>query len=281
MINYSGYYPIKHYFPPPEYKGPGVGSLIGNANFLGKFLVLIMPLFIAYYFTAKNKAGKIFLGAGFTLCLCTLILTFTRASWFGFIVEIFIFAFLACRGTFRKDIKRILALMVFICIISCISFYALLLNENIKVNLFNIIEDRFSSAFDFKEGAGVAPRLFLWKKTIGIIQERPFFGFGPDTHTKAMSKFNLEYCLKFNDWGLHKKGGKKIIRFDKWSIIDRAHNNYLDITIGQGLIGLMAYLSIVVTFLVWLRRTIKQEEDIPRKIIFCGIFVSFCGCLVN
>ena len=80
-----------------------------------------------------------------------------------------------------------------------------------------------------------------------------------------MSTFNLEYIKKFNDR----------------VIIDRAHNNYLDITVAQGVIGLAAYMWIIVTFLVWLRRTMKKEKDIPKRIIFCGIFASFCGYLVN
>jgi hypothetical protein len=51
--------------------------------------------------------------------------------------------------------------------------------------------------------------------------------------------------------------------------------------IGQGLFGLAAYMSIIITFLVWLKKTINQERDIPKRIMFCGIFSAFCGYLVN
>ncbi|MBW2183887.1 MAG: hypothetical protein JRF49_08485 [Deltaproteobacteria bacterium] len=77
------------------------------------------------------------------------------------------------------------------------------------------------------------------------------------------------------------EGGKEIIKFYNWTVIDRAHNNYLDIAIALGLIGLAAYMSIIITFLIWLWRTVKSEEDFFKRIIFCGIFASFCGCLVN
>ena len=88
----------------------------------------------------------------------------------------------------------------------------------------------------------MANRLFVWKKTIGVIKERPLLGFGPDAHSKAMQSFNLEYCLKFNDWSLHKRGEQEVIRFAGLTLLDRAHNNYLDVTLSQGLVGLAAYM---------------------------------------
>lgn len=279
ILNYSGYYPIKHLVPFSGREGPGVGSLMGNPNFLGKYLVIILPLFIAYYFSARNVTLSIFYSAGFLLCLCALILTFTRASWLGFLIGIVIFGLLTGKAILRESRKRILASMLAICIIVSISMCALLPKE--EGYFFNYVKDNIHSAFDLKKGAGVATRLFLWEKAIAIIKERPLVGFGPDTNGIAMQNYNLEYCMKFNDWEKHIEGGKEIIKFYNWTVIDRAHNNYLDITIGQGLIGLAAYMSIIITFLVWLWRTVKSEDDFFKRIIFCGIFASFCGCLVN
>jgi len=281
IMNYNGYYPIKQLVPNPEQKGLGLGSLIGNANFLGKFLVLIMPLSIAYYLTAINEARKYFYGAVFMLCLFSLIVTFTRASWLSFIVGLVIFAFIIGREIFRNNMRKILVSVLVICFIAGISFYALLLHGESKENIFDIVKKRIYSSFDLEKGIGITTRLFVWKRTIGLIQERPLVGYGPDTHVKAMSKLNLEYGLEFNEWVLREEWGKKILRFNKWTVLDRAHNNYLDITIGQGLIGLVTYLSIILAFLVWLRRIIKQEEDISKRTIYCGIFAAFCGCLIN
>jgi len=95
------------------------------------------------------------------------------------------------------------------------------------------------------------------KKLWGIIKERPIFGYGPDTHVKVMRSFNLEYSRKFNNY----------------VVIDRAHNNYLDIAVGQGLFGLGAYLSIIVTFMAWLWKTIKMERERSLKILLCCIFL--------
>ena len=116
-----------------------------------------------------------------------------------------------------------------------------------------------------REGRGSATRLFVWKKVIKLIQKRPVVGFGPDTHVIPMSTFNQEYIERFQDR----------------VIIDRAHNNYLDVAVAQGLIGLGTYLSVIITFLVWLWRTMRQEEDPCRRIVFCGLLAAFCGYLIN
>jgi len=264
IIQFSGYNPTEHFLP--LFRHNRINSTIGNTNFLGKFLVLVLPLFMAYYLTATSMAEKFFLGAGGMFSVCTLFLTFTRASWVGFFVACILFAFITGREILWKKKNRILALMLIGIVFSAgiLSFASVKLKTPQGRRLFEAKERIFSS-FDVKEGKGVATRLFVWKKVMGIIQKRPLIGFGPDTHVIPMSTFNMEYIRKFNDR----------------VIIDRAHNNYLDITVAQGVIGLAAYMWIIITFLVWLRRTMKQEEDISKRILFCGIFASFCGYLVN
>ncbi len=278
IINYFGYFPIKHLVPMRR-EGSGEGSFIGNANFLGKFLVLVLPLASAYYLTVKTKVDKVFLSTSVLILLYALLLTFTRASWVGCMVGFVTFFILTSRTILREKRKWILVSMIPALVMVVISTLPLLPDK--KQNVTDILKERIYSVFNFKEGSGVATRIFVWKKTIGIIQERPLIGYGPDAHVKAMEKFNLDYALKFNNWVQIEEEGKKIIRFNNWTLLDRAHNNYLDITVGQGLIGLAAYLIIIIAFQIWLWRTIKYEEDSAMRIIFSGIFASVSGYLVN
>lgn len=264
IIQYSGYNPTEHFIP--LFRHNRINSTIGNTNFLGKFLVLVIPLYMAYYLIATNRAEKCFLGAGILLTICTLFLTFTRASWFGFCIACILFTWLAGGDIIWKKKKRIIALMLIALGFSiCIVLYASAKGENPQGQRIFVVKDRIFSSFDIKEGRGVATRLFVWRKVIGLIQERPFIGFGPDTHVLPMSTFNLEYIRKFNDR----------------VIIDRAHNNYLDITVAQGLIGLATYLLIIIIYLIWLGQTIKHEKNASHRILFGGILSSFVGYLIN
>ena len=107
--------------------------------------------------------------------------------------------------------------------------------------------------------------MYLWGKALELIKERPLLGYGLDTHELAFRKFNLDYSRRFNVFG----------------VIDRSHNNYLDMAIAQGLLGLSAYLWIIITFLIWLIKTLSAEQDITRTIWYCGVIASVAGYLLN
>ncbi len=91
------------------------------------------------------------------------------------------------------------------------------------------------------------------------------FGYGPDTHAIPLRAFNLEYARRFNDW----------------TIIDRAHNNYLDIALAQGLAGLTAYLALLATMLALLVRNMRTACDERRRVLYAGVLAAFGGYLIN
>jgi len=280
MLNYAGYYPLQ-FDKALAARGPGVGSLTGNANFLGKFLVLVLPLFLACFFTAPQRQGRILFGAGFLMCTGGLLVSFTRATWLGAAVALAAMRLLAGREKLSQ-MGRPLLFLVCCCTAAAAVCWGLLSGE-VKGKIAATVQERFRSAVVFHEGrGGAASRLFVWRRSLGLIKQRPLFGYGPDAHMVAMRAFNLEYCLRFNDWTrAENKEGKETIRFYNWTVLDRAHNNYLDMAISQGLFGLAAYLSVVVTFMVWLWRVLRTEADSAKKLFFCGIFAAFCGCLTN
>jgi len=266
-FQYAGYSFTEHFIVSFRQTEHRVGSTIGNPNFLAKFLVLVLPLYLAYLINSPSPGAKIVFAAGFVLSFCALIFTFTRSSWIGFGVSMAFF-FLICPGKqpVSRRMKKIVlsAGLVLLIFFSVGVYFAEETPEN-RETFWGTMKYKLHSAFDLEQGMGTATRLFVWKKTAGIIAERPLFGHGPDTHVRVMRRFNLEYCRKFNNY----------------VVIDRSHNNYLDIAVAQGLFGLGAYLSVVVTFITWLWRTFQQERHSDRKRVYACILASFCGYLVN
>jgi len=112
---------------------------------------------------------------------------------------------------------------------------------------------------------GVATRLYAWKRALLLIKERPWLGYGPETLEIAFKKYTIEYMKTFND----------IVS------IDRAHNNYIDTAFSLGLIGLGAYLAVIVTFLGHLFNLLKRTGDNFHKLLYAGIISGFCGYLIN
>ena len=279
IANYGGYYPIGQLVHQRGYLGPGVGSTVGNPNFLGKFLVLILPLSLAYGCASRSRVQTLYGTVAFLACLVALVLTFTRASWLAFFIEMIIFFSITGRMLLRKKGVMVAGTAIVTCVVAALLYWGGA--QDSGRDFFDLAGKKIYGSFDFGKGRGVATRLFVWEKTIGMVRERPLFGFGPDAQSKAMEAFNLEYCLRFNDWSIADRGDQRVIRFSGLTLLDRAHNNYLDVALTQGLVGLAAYLATVITFLVWLIRTLRGEKNSSLRIIYCGLAASFCGYLVN
>lgn len=264
IVQYLGYNVTEHF--DPLFRHNRINSTIGNTNFLGKFLAFVLPLFLACYLTTNGIVRKILLGCGMIVCLCTLFLTFTRASWLGILCAGIIFVSTAGRRLLREKRKTI-ATLIIITLLFCLSvvLYAAARKNNPQGQRIFAIKERILSSLDLQKGQGTATRLFVWKRVPRLILQRPIVGYGPDTHVIPMSSFNQEYIRTFHDR----------------VIIDRAHNNYLDIAVAQGLLGLGSYLAVVVTFLIWLRNRIVAEQAAARRLLSCGIFAAFCGYFVN
>lgn len=271
LVQYFGFDPTEHFFYRYWRRGPGVGSTIGNPNFLGKYLVLIIP--IIFSLCLKNATGKRSLGTmgSLAVCFAALIATFTRASWLSIVIGFAFFFPLAINKHLLKGKGKKVALIMILLsgIVVFFNIYAPEENEK-NVSSFKQKESggvvkRSISTVEFKEGRGIATRLFVWKRALFLIRERPWLGYGLETFPIAFRKYNDEYTKRFNDF----------------IVVDRAHNNYIDTTFALGILGLGTYCAVIFTFLTYLYRLVKRTENSSRQLFYTGIFSGFCGYLIN
>jgi O-antigen ligase len=265
LIQYTGYNPTRHFILLMRQVENRPGSTIGNPNFLGKFLVLMTPLFIVYYFRARSIFERLLGAAGCLIACAGLIVTFTRASWFSCAVSVLLLGILARKTIKQGAKKRLVAFAIVVLLFAVLVEFRLPVPTSKQERKEgHKITGKIVSTFDYKKG-GIGGRLYLWEKALLLIQRKPLLGYGLDAHAAALEEFNLEYAKRFNYTG----------------IIDRTHNNYLDIAIAQGLLGLAAYLFIIIIFLAWLVKTLRAEADASRRLLYCGIFAAVCGYLLN
>jgi len=271
LFQYVFFNPTEHFFYKYFPKGNGVGSTIGNPNFLGKYLVLIIPIVLAL---CLNEASRLRLTGVFVslvLCFAALIATFTRASWLGLLAGMAVLFYCAQINSLLKGKGRRLVLIAI-----SVFFVVCLFNayspsdgtqtaaRSAKPTRGEVIQ-KATTSFDINKGRGVATRLYVWDKTMRLIGERPWFGYGLETFMLVFKQFNKEYTDIFHDL----------------VIIDRAHNNYLDIAFAIGLPGLAAYLAVLVSFLVYVWRLFKGLQEKSNKMLVLGILAGFCGYLIN
>jgi putative inorganic carbon (HCO3(-)) transporter len=271
IIQYAGYDPTEHYFYKYWRRGPGVGSTIGNQNFLGKYLVLVLPIVFSYCFYTSNRKSRLAAAFCLIVCFAALIATFTRASWLSAIVGLILFVSLAFRRFFIAG--RLKQVILYLCLLFAVgvifNFYTFndgaRENHSFKRKEPGGVVKRTVSSLQLNEGRGVATRLYVWEKAINLIKQRPWFGYGLETFQIAFRPHNRDYTKRFNDF----------------TMVDRIHNNYLDTAFSMGLAGLAAYLALLVSFLMYLWKLMQEMKHEACNLLFIGIFSGFCGYLIN
>ena len=271
LVQYFGFDPTEHFFYRYWRRGPGVGSSIGNPNFLGKYLVLIIPIIFSFFLKNDVPTRDLLTGSSLAVCFAALIATFTRASWLSIVIGFTLFFVLAINNHLLKNKGKKVVLMMILLLGIVIFFNSYAPEESeIKATSFKQKEaggvvKRSVSTVEFKGGRGIATRLYVWKRALLLIKERPWLGYGLETFPIAFQQFNQDYTKRFNDF----------------VVVDRVHNNYIDTAFALGLIGLGTYCAIIFTFLAYLYRLVKRTENPSRQLFYTGIFSGFCGYLIN
>lgn len=120
-----------------------------------------------------------------------------------------------------------------------------------------VFQERFLSIFDLAQNE---TRLNLWKTSVAIIADHPVWGIGPGRFTNL---FPLYKVPGFYDTATH------------------AHNDALNMAVGSGLLGLLAWLAVwslwfYIVFRAW-RRISAQEED---KAMVLASILAIAGILI-
>jgi putative inorganic carbon (HCO3(-)) transporter len=220
-------------------------SSLGRSNFLGSYLVLVMPLTAAASLVANRRWPLALLLAG---QLLVLVLSRARAAWLGLLAAAVVFGLLWLLVSGRRRLAGRLALLGLVLLISLV---ALLLIFGLPAAL--------------TEGGSTAARLAIWRSTLPLIAERPLLGYGPDGLQLAFQDVFPPELVYYQ--GRH-------------LIVDRAHNLLLDITMSAGLLGLAAFLFVLwqAGRLMW--PGLADDRPRPRRLLLIGVLAALAGHLV-
>ena len=211
-------------------------STLGRRNFAAEYLVMIFPYLYTLILISKNKEKFIYIFISIFL-FTHLILTFTRASWISFFFSSLFFLFSLKK--FKLKLKKLQAtFLLFIILISPV----------------------FSQVKKFEKGS-VKTRLLIWKTTLRISKDHLLTGIGP-------GNFEIVYPLyasKYKD---------SILPPDV--NIKNVHNDYLEVMVETGIIGLSIFLWFLsVPFFLY--KNISEKE----RILFLGALTSIFAMYIN
>lgn len=228
--------------------GGRIFSTVGHPSFFSAFLIMVIPL--VYYFIFKEKNWGFYLGA-LVLILITIYLCKTRASWLGFMVSTIFFFVFAIR---RNRIKSII-------IASLIIVITMVCGRSVIKRTME----------DFRGGLSVST--YIKAQTAGLslltIKDYPVLGIGYDTFGTVYPYYLIQYIKKTDK-------NQRVFK----EIQDRVHNNFFDVTVQTGLVGLAVYLWFIYVYgrMIW--RNIARNRLLITALCssvigyFCSI--QFC-----
>ena len=234
-------------------------STIGNIGYIGAFLCVAIPLQITVMIRSKAKWRVLLI-----LPLAASVFLLLAISVLAAYVGLFVGGLIAMPFVLRfsdKLTKRYFIALGICTVLGLLGLYVV----DVGSGMFHEMHEILHGNLDDKFGTS---RIFIWRRVIQRIPERPWFGFGPDT-------MGLENIEKFSRYDEVKQ---------KWiySDIDVAHNEYLNIQFHQGVFALLAYLTALVSAAVHFFRYGKKNAVVAAcgAGVMCYAFEAFFGISV-
>ncbi|MBI4778049.1 O-antigen ligase family protein, partial [Candidatus Desantisbacteria bacterium] len=194
-------------------------------------------------------------GAAIILILIGFFYTSTRATTLGVSFGLILFGIIADKQRIFEEKSRLYILLA--CLIPFIAYFMLNPNTSVLKRFINEIpqaqvETSLQEITQKKVDINAAGsgRIGLWKSTIGVIKKHPVLGIGLDN-------------LQLANIGT-----------------DKAHNDFLDVAVTRGLIGLLIYLWLLITIAwVFLKTCRKLTGDV--RILFVCLGACELGYLIQ
>lgn len=251
-------------------------STLGHADFLGHFLVMMLPISLSFFYETKNILLKTGLGILFLISFLVLLGSYTRGSWVAFIGSLFlfyVFILIKERKIFDK-VNKIFSVVLILGMILVIGiFYVTEQELYIKrqnVGVFSLRE-RFES---IGAGLGVTqsnPRVLTWRDSMNLLKEkiltspRIIYGLGPETFS-----FNFTPYKSLD-----------LARYDRGKgYPDREHNEFLDILFPQGILGLFSFVFIILGVFIYSMKNYKYLR-VENRVLFIGTLMGWIAFLIQ
>jgi putative inorganic carbon (HCO3(-)) transporter len=282
-LNKAGLYALE------EAKGR-VDSTLVNPNYYSAFLNFIIPsLFLLAVVYFKDKKVQLAMFAFYSIYVINLILTYTRAAWVTMACA-FIMMILIMPKKFAKHFFKPHILAAFTVLLVSVYFmpdvqsrtnsaiYAI--QKLVFPNSHYAIGDpgdhsdedgEYGEEVDEEQqeddettNRAVVSRVTLWKTGWVMYKDNPVLGVGMGNYYVRYKEFVTKYP-------------ELDIGHDAYSV----HNSYLKVAAETGTIGILSFLSIYITYFLYLARLYFKQNNELGKVIAAGVFVGSTTYMVQ
>ncbi|MBI2119107.1 MAG: O-antigen ligase family protein [Elusimicrobia bacterium] len=261
----------------------GIGSLMvpqtdrvfatfGNPIFFAGFLILTLPILMAFCLMTKPIFLRILLVAVFFLGVLSLFYTKTRAAFLSFFISNLLFYLFLERMQgwqwTRKSWGWKKSILIFFLILGAFHLILNSVSSNYQT-IFKKIESsvRLSRALDADQ-----THTLLWKDVLKMWRANKWLGTGYGTFHVEFSRYASEDLKRM--WPQQQK------------LINDAHNEYLQILAETGLIGFTVFLFLFIIFywksFKFLRSSFETANpDKERAVLYLGFFIGISALLIQ
>ncbi len=237
-----------------------VFGTIGHGNHFGAYLGMNLLLGLFLLPTFPKKWQKNILIMGLILQFIALFLTASRgaviSTWIAFGVVLFNFSYQKWRSV-KKALQKTLLPGFIIISITIAGF--IIFDKN--VDDIPLVNRTIATITAAQEGV-VPDRLSWWMSSLDMVAERPLLGFGLSTYRDIYNQFRRTDYRTLENNGMQDN-----------ITPESAHNEYLNIAATQGLIGLAAFLAIIILIIWKIDRQLfaKPEKLSPEFYPILGV----------
>ena len=253
------------------------GRLVATFEYhskMARYISLLLPITVCLLFWYKNILIRLSLALLASMCSFSLILTMNRTSWMAILVSMFFIGF-----AFKKK----LLMLIFVGVCSICFFF---LPSKFFAHAKTITQ--INKYFTTEEILG--ERVLCWKASISMIRDHPLLGIGPSS--RVFRNAYQQYGQKIRDAEKQtknepiptqpKKKKKKAKEKNKIKMPDRlsnAHNDFLNICVGTGVMGLLTFLWMFTTLFYAITKAWRYLNVEYEKALLIGITASLISIL--
>jgi len=245
-------------------------STLGNTNYVGCFIAIILPLVFGICFTNLHILARLFFIVTAGLLFIHLVISNSRAGLLGSLcglVFVFLILFFKSANKFKKFyINRLwtsISLGAIVLVLTLMMFF-------IKDSNGDLYYKRISTIFNSHFTTNRV-RILIWENSIKMAANNPI-GVGIGNYEIAFQSYRSpeEFLLSNTD----------IYKTRDYKFVEDAHNSFVQLFSETGIFGILIFLFLVyVVFRRWLF-FIRIAQDKNNFIILVGLFGGIIGFLV-
>jgi len=227
-----------------------VPSTFGNKNIATHVIVISLPLVLYYFLRSKHILNFSFSVLSFFSALIFIYLSATKGAILAIFVELIVLLLfiLFSKVKFSRTFSKSEYLALFLIII----FSFILFFDSFFGQSFDNLQGSFKSIIESSDAriTSLSVRIYIWADSLSYFLNSPLYGHG-------LGNFNNE--LSYDGY---------------FHVLQRAHNDILELAVELGIIGLVLFLSYLILILRDQLKIINSSKD---SLFFSLIFISFLG----